>query len=556
MNDHRDETEDKIRRALEARSDATTVSPDALDAIRTRRTSKGWVRPATYAAVAAAIVLIAGVALINLPEDDAGIVDSAVTTTSTVPEYPTVTRPDPYPTTAPPETTQPPENNEGNGPGPADQVRAGLVVWPLDGTGASSADDAAISWIEEVLGVSSENGVERPIAENSGDAALFVVPQVGEDGAPRYDVEGLNIWVGTANGTEWFVTEAGSGSPRIDLVEHNGSGRQLRVTGAGEAFEGTGLLWVNGVGPEIVSLGANGVDDEFSVVVPWTGETPVRVRLETGRAITGEVPGVHAFASVPAPATTDIVVVDVADDDVLNVRSAAGVASDIAFTLEPFARAISHTGATEFVGSDQWWEITTPEGESGWANARYLSVQREVVANTAIADEMELQAALFLRALGPADLTPAVDFSLPDPHPHGTKIGGIGIYADAPTPFVTIDDLWAGDVVIDWDPFPGEEFSEPCGDYCRRTLREFLNIRERDVTDAEFSIGPDLLDLQPNIQFHTGHDEGYYDRFSTVVAYVPAESDDVLDWRRITFAFDFIDGSPVISQVWLWGWTP
>ena len=81
-------------------------------------------------------------------------------------------------------------------------------------------------------------------------------------------------------------------------------------------------------------------------------------------------------------------------------------------------------------------------------------------------------------------------------------------------------------------------------------------MRARDVTDAELTIGPDTEGLQAGILYLTGLDEAYYDRWVTVVASVPAVSDGDLDWRRFTFAFDFLDGSPTIRQAWLWGWTP
>ena len=69
------------RRPLGAGAGATTVSPAAPDSIRDRRTTARWARPAAYGAVAAIIVLIAGIALLNRSDD--GIVDSAGTTSGT-----------------------------------------------------------------------------------------------------------------------------------------------------------------------------------------------------------------------------------------------------------------------------------------------------------------------------------------------------------------------------------------------------------------------------------------------------------------------------------------
>jgi len=555
MNDHRDpETEAQIRRALEARAEETTMSPDAIDQIRDRRPVSRWARPATYAAAAAAVVIIAGIAILSRPDDDAGVIDTADTTTTTAPIAPDATLPAPYPTATPPTTapTTPPDEDPAPAPDPAAQARAGLVIWPTDGTGADNADVAVLGWLENVLGVSGEHAVERPIEGNSGDATRFVVPMIGEDGAPRYEIDGIDVWVGSPDGAQWFVTEVGGANPRIELVEVNGDSSQLRVTGFGHAFEGTGLLWVDDVGPVIVGLGSNGAGDEFSTIVSWDGDGPVRVRLETGTAAENEIPAVHALAVEPEPAATNIIVTGVDADDVLNVRSGAGVANEIVATLAPDAAGITHTGATERVDTASWWEILTADGGRGWANAEFLSVQRAVAADTRLAEEMTAQAELFLRSFAPAA---AVDYALPDPHPAGIEIGGIGVFADAPTPFVLVDNLWSNPVEIDWDPLPNETGS-PCGNECIRTASEFLDIRPEDVADAVYSIGLAEPVEPTNIYFETGHTEDYYERVASVVAYVPPTSDDILDWRRFTFAFDFRDGSPTIRQVWLWGWTP
>jgi hypothetical protein len=59
-----------------------------------------------------------------------------------------------------------------------------------------------------------------------------------------------------------------------------------------------------------------------------------------------------------------------------------------------------------------------------------------------------------------------------------------------------------------------------------------------------------------SLQYWTRHDEAFFERYGTVVAETPAASDEVLDWRRYTFVFDFDDGAPQIRGIWRWGWTP
>ncbi|MEZ5244018.1 MAG: SH3 domain-containing protein [Acidimicrobiales bacterium] len=532
MNDHHDPTEDLIRRALQARAEETTVTPDALESIRRRNATPRWIRPATYGAVAAALALIAGFAYLS-GDDDATDVDPATTTTldvttSTVPGETSTT-------TVPDTTTSSPEGPEG----------AGAVIWPLDGPGETSAEAAARGWVENVLEVAParlEAGPANP------STASFILSKVGEDGAFVSGLVTITV-VSPDGGDHWFVERAETPDLRVELVERNGEADGLRVSGLGNAFEGTGLLWIDDEGPTIVSLG-NIESDHFSVVVPWDGDAPVRVRLETGRAMDDEVPSIHAFAVDPADPVTDVRVTRVADDDVLNVRTAPGVANAVAFTLPPDATGLAHTGGTDVVDGETWWEIVGPDGaKTGWANARYLTVWRAVEPDSALAAAMEQLAHDFLTALGSDQAT--LDPTVPRPHPAGTQIGGIGVFADAPTPFTTIDDLY-DDTVHDWNPFPDDD---PCDDLCLLPVGEFLGVRARDAADAQFTIGPDAASLDM-LQYFTGHEQDYYDHHMTVVAYVPPTSEIELDWRRYTFAFDLVDGTPTISAVWVWGWTP
>lgn len=531
MNDHHDPTEDLIRRALQARAEETAVTPDALESIRRRNTTPRWIRPATYGAVAAAVALIAGFAYLS-GGDDTTDVDPA--TTTSLDDVTTSTVPDETSTTTVPDTTT-------SSPDGSDDV--GAVIWPLDGPGETSAEAAARGWAENVLDVAR---VQLDAGPANPSTASFILSKVGEDGAFVPGTVTITV-VSPDGGDHWFVERAETPDLRVELVERNGEADGLRVSGFGNGFEGTGLLWIDDIRPTIVSLG-NIESDHFSVVAPWDGVAPVRVRLETGRAMDDEVPSVHAFAVEPADPVTDVRVTRVADDDVLNVRTGPGVANSIAFTLPPDATGLAHIGATNFVDGETWWEIVGPDGAYGWANARFLTVWRPVVPGSPLAAAMEQQARVFLEAFGgdaPADPSPLV------PHPAGTQIGGIGVFADAPTPFTTIDDLY-DDTVHDWNPFPDDD---PCDDLCLLTVGDFLGIRDRDAEDAQFTIGPDAESLDM-LRYFTGHEQDYYDHHMTVVAYVPPTDDIELDWRRYTFAFDLVDGTPTISAVWVWGWTP
>jgi uncharacterized protein YgiM (DUF1202 family) len=66
-------------------------------------------------------------------------------------------------------------------------------------------------------------------------------------------------------------------------------------------------------------------------------------------------------------------VVLVAQEDVLNIRSRAGVENAVVGTLEPNAFRITRTGQSSTVGEDLWVEIQNPGGQTGWVNADFLT---------------------------------------------------------------------------------------------------------------------------------------------------------------------------------------
>jgi hypothetical protein len=99
-------------------------------------------------------------------------------------------------------------------------------------------------------------------------------------------------------------------------------------------------------------------------------------------------------------------VVLVTDDDVLNVRSDAGVDHDIIGMLEPDVTVVI-TGRTKNVGSSVWMEIRTPYG-TGWVNGWYLGA---VVDDVAFEDDPAVWELLerYTNALGADDdLSPFV----------------------------------------------------------------------------------------------------------------------------------------------------
>jgi len=97
---------------------------------------------------------------------------------------------------------------------------------------------------------------------------------------------------------------------------------------------------------------------------PGAGETDVPFPLPTFTPLS---------QPPPSGAPDEFAVIQVAEDDVLNIRSGAGVENTVVGTLEPNATGITRTGRSSTVGEDLWVEIQNPNGGTGWVNADFLT---------------------------------------------------------------------------------------------------------------------------------------------------------------------------------------
>lgn len=418
--------------------------------------------------------------------------------------------------------------------------------------GFPTPEEAAAAWLSDKLEIEDPGWLDVGYSSPEGPDVAFAglgASRLGEGGRTM----GLGLAVGTAATQvgDWYVTQVLSDLVWIDSVEHNGDlPGTLRVTGGGWAFEGTGLLYIDDADPVVVSVGAGVELGRFSVVVPWDGEDGVEVMIVAPAVADGATPAATAFVAVPLEPITTLSVIGVADDDVLNVRSGPGVANDVIGSLDPDATGLTHTGATMTVDGEMWWEIVTPSPDSrlGWVNRRFLAVAADVDSITGLADEMVRLASSALSDFGPGahGLLPNSSYS------DRIEVGGIGVWADAAHTFQTRDPLQL-DTEIFWDPpFPMDECVE-----CTKSVREFVGVRERDIAEATFTVGPADDYSAENYGFQTGLPPESYDRFATVVSFTAAsDPQETLDWSRYTFVFDFQDGAPEIRAIYRWGWTP
>ncbi len=130
------------------------------------------------------------------------------------------------------------------------------------------------------------------------------------------------------------------------------------------------------------ALACNLPSQAQSTEIPAATATEVPVESELSET---QNPTATAVPTEPTPQPTEIQseerdlrqfgVILVTEDDVLNVRSGAGVENEIVDMFEPRAIGITQTGNQERVGDSLWVEVNLAGGGTGWVNSRFLTRQ-------------------------------------------------------------------------------------------------------------------------------------------------------------------------------------
>ena len=71
-----------------------------------------------------------------------------------------------------------------------------------------------------------------------------------------------------------------------------------------------------------------------------------------------------------------LLVVGVAHDDVLNLRSGPGVDYEIISTIEPLSRDVISLGTTRDIGT-AFWTLIDHRGSQGWVNLSFLAYEAD-----------------------------------------------------------------------------------------------------------------------------------------------------------------------------------
>ncbi len=238
-------------------------------------------------------------------------------------------------------------------------------------------------------------------------------------------------------------------------------------------------------------------------------------------------------------------VILVGKNDVLNIRSAAGIGQPIVGSLAPNAVGVNRTGPATSAGGDRWVEIQNPAGGTGWVNAKFLTEQ--VSSSTFCSDS---RVSDLLNNLRTAVLNSNGELlgSLVSPE-HGLDLrlwrwGTVANYTSKEAAWV-----FQSDYVVKWGPAPGS------GMDTNGTFSEHILPKLQEVFSANYTLNcNDTLDLA------TFSLEPWPSEYSNVNFYTVRKpgSDQYggMDWRAWTVGVEYVQGKPMLFALINYQWEP
>jgi hypothetical protein len=281
--------------------------------------------------------------------------------------------------------------------------------------------------------------------------------------------------------------------------------------------------------------------------LPFPSATAVVVTDSAPQPTLTTVPAAATVTSLP-PVTgiyNPYAVILVFPNDILNIRTAAGVGNPIVSTLQPTASAVHRTGPASSAGGDRWVEIQNPGGGTGWVNSNFLT---EYVSSSTFCADTRVTS--LLDNLRTALLNSNGDLfsSLVSPlHGLDLRLWRYGTVAN----YTPAEASWAfqSDFVVSWGAAPGS------GDETNGTFRTQPLPKLQEVFGANHTLHcNDTLDLATftlvpwppeysNINFYTVYKPG-------------TEQYGGLDWRAWIAGIEYVQGKPTLFALIHFQWEP
>jgi hypothetical protein len=241
---------------------------------------------------------------------------------------------------------------------------------------------------------------------------------------------------------------------------------------------------------------------------------------------------------------TQYAVYNIKNNDVLNVRTAAGVGNPLATTLPYDKQNVFRTGSTATASSAEWWQIYKADGTKGWVNASYLTEFRSA-SNACTDARIGTLLGKFEAAIKSAN--GAALSTLVSPK-HGLSVRYSAYTA---TPVTLSKSAMAGvftsTTSYNWGIGPGSGINVvgTFKDKIQPKLLDVLNVNYQATCNDTSHTGPVT---------HPWPSE--YTNLNFYALYKPGTPGTEMDWRTWLAGIEYVDGVPYITALVHYQWEP
>jgi hypothetical protein len=237
-------------------------------------------------------------------------------------------------------------------------------------------------------------------------------------------------------------------------------------------------------------------------------------------------------------------VILVSPEDVLNIRTGAGVANAIAGMLQATATNVQRTGPATTAEGERWVEIQNASG-NGWVNDNFLT---EHVSSSTFCSDARVNTLLNNLKTAMLNSNGELLGSLVSPV-HGLDVrlwryGTVANYTPEEASWI-----FQSEYVVNWGPAPGS------GQETSGTFNAQLLPKLKEVLSANYTLHcNDTLDLAT---FSLEPWPPEYTNINYYTVYKPgSEQYGGLDWRAWTAGVEYVQGTPTLFSLIHYQWEP
>ncbi len=233
----------------------------------------------------------------------------------------------------------------------------------------------------------------------------------------------------------------------------------------------------------------------------------------------------------------------VGEDDVLNIRSAAGTGHDVTGHFAPDAADVHSTGQSATSGGDVWLEVENPFGGTGWVNSRYLT---EFVTSQEFCSDSRVDTLLddFKQAINAEDGDLLETLVSPA---HGLELA---YWRYGPSANYTPKEAaWVFDSAyeVNWGSGPsGLDDVGTFREFPLPSLEEVLNDEDYEQQCNDISSASMYMEPWPAV----------YSNVNFYALYKPGTPDVDLDWGTWLAGVEYVDGEPYLFALIRFVWEP